>query len=272
MILDKSVFKKHKGVSLNLGIRLSVDDLYVYHRELKDRFQYVYVDVSEMKMLDRKRFFTKFAGTYKLIIVSPKNVNAYDRSDNTFARTIYYAKELLDLSDNKIYGFVVNLDRHYYISKEKAYNTVENVFLKRVLPLYSRIGCHLMINISHNGPLTEDVFSMSYGLKSVRMNKGLELVLDTLSAYKMGAKFITGEKSSAVRSLSKNYSMVELSGIGKKGQRTSIRECIHTTSGLYIEFLKVFKKSIIILSANDVESAIGDWEYIKKYLGKERHT
>jgi len=261
------MYKDGRKIPLELGIRLSVDDMYAYHRELKDKFQYVYVDVSHLKTLEQEQFYTRFVKTYKLIIASPMYVNAYDRMDNSFSKSIYYAQQVLDLSQGQVWGYVTNLDRFYNIQKEVAYNTVENVYLRRVLPIYQRIGLNLIVEHVHKGPLTSDVFPLSYGLKLNRSNKGLGLALDSLSAYLMGARLLLDANQLAVSSLSKDYKILELSGIGKKGKGTSIRTCTYKKSGEYIEFVKLFKRSIIVLSPGDTESALGDWEYIEKYLG-----
>lgn len=270
MIWDKLLFRKYKDgrkIPLEMGIELTVDEMYTYHRELKDKFQYVYVDISHLKTLEQKQFFKTFANTYKLIIASPKYVNAYNTQDQSFARSIQYAQSMLNLSEEKLWAYVANIHRHYDIKKEVAYNTLENIYLKRVLPVYKRIGLNLVLEHNHKGPLVPDVFPLSFGLKLSKSHKGLGLSLDTLSAHLMGARFVQGSDPAAVSSLAKDYKIVKLSGIGKMGKRTSIRTCTQNTSGAYIEFVKMFKRSVIVLSTDQIQNTLGDWEYLYKYLG-----
>lgn len=253
-----------------IGAEMPVSVLYKNHHIIKGHFNDIIISIEDMDIEATTKVFKNF-GAYNLYVKPPSYLNVFDAKNNSesFAKTMQFYKGLLNISSLNLNGVIIDLGQYGSLSPEYVDNIFKNIFLKKLILEYTRRGKTIILR--NTATSFTKSFSISYILSVTRLFKNKHLVagLDTEKSHYLNAGFLKKETSVAeLGRLRKEFGFVFLSGIGKKGKRSSIFECSVYPEHSYVNLVKGLNKSRFFLEYDgNLRELIEDKERLKMLVG-----
>lgn len=222
---------------------------------------------------DIDEFLSKYGGEYKIIAQMPEGSNMFhsNRQDDfnaadRFVRHVLREREWF-------YGLSINLNGLYGMPFAEADSVFNSVFMQRFRDQFIREGKPVMITVTSLRN-SEDVWPVMYPMVLARSKQKFKYVwpgYDTTTAWWYGSRLIdaVGKLSTRrMQSMADSVGLLTLSGVGDvQGEKVSMFKCRWYSKDIYTEMIKIFKRSVMVVSGGDMSEKVNQAVFIKELLG-----